>query len=401
MTSYPYPRAMEDFPTLRQSTLAAFDACPLSWRFEQLYAKNFSIAAAARGILFHRWAAKMMRELAAQEEERIEVDVALAILHETLRQADVPADQVVPCPMYEISDLYWMVKKVAHEMTWNIKNLIDVEHPLRTTLAYPNPEGGVVERIFTGTLDVLFAEGEFLEHAIVVDYKSGWWLPPASEISESGYFQQRSYGLQVFDTHPSVASVTLREFYPRYCQSREATLYREQADDLRLEMSALAERFDAAYEAQAWQPMPGHQCSYCVNVTGCPIFPKARKVGSVQSREEAVALADQRLVMKAYFKQAEEALKGWSAVNGPIPVRHNKAEAVMGFRQSKRVERPTQEETRLAQQQGVDVLSLYKERIGTRFDVHIPGPRESEDDDKLIKQLEASLQQVEARQQDG
>lgn len=393
----PYPRALADFPTVRQSTLGTYDACPLTWHFDRQFAKNFSIPAAARGILWHRAAAKIMREMAMQQEDRIEVDVALAILHETLRQTDVPPDQVVPCPMYEIADLYWMTKKFASEMSWNIKNLIDVEHPLRTTLSYPDPAGGVVERIFTGTLDVLFAEGEFYEHAIVLDYKTGWYLPPPSDISEAGYFQQRSYGLQVFDTHPSIMSVTLREFYPRYCQAREATLYREQVDDLRLEMSALVERFDASYEAQSWEPMPGHQCSYCTNVTGCPIFPKARKVGSVQNREEALALANQKLVMDAYFKQAQDALKNWSAVNGPLPVRHAKANSVMGFRQQKRVERPTQEQAALAQQQGVDVLTLYKEKIGTRFDVHTPKPHEgaSEEDDTLIAQLEQSILEVE------
>ena len=197
----------------------------------------------------------MMREMAAHLDPhddpsavRIEVDVALAILLETLRQADVPIEDMVPSPMREVNDLVWMTKKFAHENTWNIAGLVDIEQVLRWTVRYPDPNGGWVERRISGTLDVLMAEGANLERGIVVDWKTGWWLPPPSEISEQGFFQQRFYALLAMRNHMPFTSITLREFYPRYSQSREATLYREQLDEIEEEIAALVERFDRSLQ---------------------------------------------------------------------------------------------------------------------------------------------------------
>jgi hypothetical protein len=260
LTDVPYPKALDAFPKLRQSILATFDECPMTWHFGHKYGQGWSRAASARGILWHRFMAKAFREMAAQGEEALEVDVALAILHETLRQADVPERDLVACPMHEIADLYWMTKKMAYEMRWSINSLVDVEKRLSTVVEYPNPIGGSVMRVVTGQLDALLADGAELEHAVVIDHKTGWWLPPASQISETGFFQQRMYALLVMDNYPSVQAVTLREFYPRYSESREATIYRDRLDDVRLEIAALVERFDISWEMQRWEAMPGKQC---------------------------------------------------------------------------------------------------------------------------------------------
>lgn len=396
----PYPTALQDYPVLRQSTLASFDSCPLTWDFDRRFAKHWSFPPSARGILWHRFQAKCFLTMADQHEERIEVDVALAILHETLRQADVPIEEWSPCPSFEIADMYWMAKKFASEMTWNIDGLVSVEERLATVLEYPDPDGGTVGRHFSGQPDVLFVEGEFLEHAIVLDAKTGWWLPPPSEISEQGFFQQKGYALLVFDWSQTITSVTLREFYPRYSQNREATLYRDQVDDLRLEMAEVAEQFDRAYEAQRYKPVPGKHCSYCSHPSGCPIFPKAKKVGMIRSNEEAMKILDEVLVAEAWIKQGKDALKAWTATHGAVPVKDAKADRVYGHRSYQRTARPTREQAERALQMGESVDDLYRTEIHTRFDVHIPKPELTPDDDELIKQLEASLAQVEDRKKE-
>ena len=397
----PYPRAMQDFPRLRQSTLAAFDACPLTWHFDVLYGKSFVSAPSARGILWHRFFAKCFYEMARLGEERLEVDVAIAILNETLHQADVPDEEVVPCPMSEVRDLYWMAKKFAYETTWNIGNLVDVEQRLETYVEYPDPEGGSVRRTFSGQLDVLFAEGISLDRAIVVDAKTSWWLPPASDISEAGFFQQRAYALLVFANHSTINSVTLREFYPRYSQNREATLYRDQVDELREQFGALVERFDRSYERQMWHPTPGGHCSYCPRPTACPIFPTAKRRGRISSPEEASTVAAQVLVGEAAIKQGKEALKAWAAVHGPVPVRDAKANRVWGHRASKRTDRPTREQMERAIQTGETLDDLYRETIGTRFDIHIPKPElEVDVSPDLTELLERSVEEAQARRQE-
>ena len=120
-----------------------------------------------------------------------------------------------------------------------------------------------MERVISGQLDAPFAEGIGLERGIADDYKTGWWLPPPSDISESGFFQQRFYALLAMRNHHTLTSVTLREFYPRYSQPREATLYRDNLDEIEAEITALVERFDRSVQEDVRHPSPGKHCSYC------------------------------------------------------------------------------------------------------------------------------------------
>ena len=398
----PYPKALEEFPVLRQSTLSTFDECGLSSLFDRRYRKSFSDAASGRGIIWHRWAAKALREMAAHGEDHLEVDVGLAILLETLRQADVPIDDLVNIPMREIHDLSWMVKKFCYETRWNIAGLVDIEQRLSWTVRYPNPYGGFVEREISGQLDALFAEGINLERGIVIDYKTGWWLPPPSEISEGGFFQQKFYGLLGMRNHAPLSSITLREFYPRYSQPREATLYRDQLDEIEADIAALVERFDRSIEEDVWHPSPGKHCGYCSRPTACPIFPTAKRSGRIRTDEEATLVAAQVIVGEKAIKQNKEALKAWTSEHGPVPVRDAKGPRVYGHRVSKRTERPTREQLERGLQTGESLDDLYREQIGTRFEIHIPKPElKEEDNDELLKQLEASLEQAQQRRADG
>jgi hypothetical protein len=137
-----------------------------------------------------------------QRRGAIEVDVALAILHEVLRQADVddtchepgcdkPAkwipeskrlkdrralicpdghrhhSSVVNVPMREVKDLYWIVVKWASENSFDVSHLVEVERRLEATVRYPNPKGGFVERTITGQLDAWLLDAQDASHAIV------------------------------------------------------------------------------------------------------------------------------------------------------------------------------------------------------------------------------------------
>ena len=295
-----------------------------------------------------------------------------------------------------------MVKKFCYETRWNIAGLVDIEQRLNWTVRYPNPYGGFVERVISGQLDALFAEGISLDRGIVIDYKTGWWLPPPSEISEGGFFQQKFYGLLGMRNHQSLNSMTLREFYPRYSQPREATIYRDQLDEIEETISALVERFDRSVQEDIWHPSPGKHCGYCPRPTACPIFPTAKRSGRVRTDEEAAFVAAQILVGEAAIKQNKEALKAWTSEHGPVPVRDAKGPRVYGHRAQRRVERPTREQLERGLQSGESLDSLYREQIGTRFDIHIPKPElKEEDDDELLQRLEASLHQAQQRRTDG
>jgi len=100
-------------------------------------------------------------------------------------------------------------------------------------------------------------------------------------------------------------------------------------------------------------------------------------------------------VAEAAIKQSKEAMKAWSAAHGAIPIRDAKsADRVYAHRVYKRVERPSKEDAMRAMQMGESIEDLYRERIATRFEAHIPKPVIEPEEDELLRQLEASLAQI-------
>lgn len=445
----PYPKALERFPTLRQSLLASFDACAMQARMDMDYRQGWSGHPQARGTIAHRAIARCLEVMARENASRIEPDQALAILRDTLRQHDVEPQDVLTIPSSEIKDLRWMLVSWAHNTEWDIENLVDIEQRLERVVRYDNPLGGWVERRLTGQLDALFIEGERADHAIVPDWKSGWALPPESEMSEGSYFQQRWYAILVFGNYPSVQKVTLREFYLRYASGspgrdgkpkspiREATIYRDDIEDIEEEFSALAERFDRAYEhgglpwdeealelvergkaetdpekradlrkqyrnyVGLWAPAPGAHCSHCPRPQACPIFPTARGEGEITSPEQAERVAAELIVAQSVAKQRSAALRAYSSSHGPVPVRAAKdPNRVMGYVPARRIERPTRDAVERAiveaggDVKAEDLLGLWREKPSTRFEQYTRDPEaEAEAGRREDEELTAALQE--------
>jgi hypothetical protein len=430
---------MELYPRHRQSTLARFDRCGLTVRFDEKYgAKGWTSHDAARGQIFHRVAAKCIEEMAAQGEGTIQVDVALAILEECLRQHDVDElcprcaspqvpvgkgmfrctgchresdTQMVALPAEQIRHLRISVIKWANDQAgakttgggFNIDHLVSVEERLFADITYPS-DFGPITRTITGQTDAMFFSGG---RAIVPDWKDTWGLPPETELSFSGYFQQRCYAFLIFTNHRAVQSVVLREVYHRFNETREATISREDLPNIRAELSALVERFDRCVEQELWRPSPGKHCSFCVAPQKCPIDSVARGEGGISSEKEARRLAAELCVADTVAKRHRAALKSYANRTGKsIPVSDAKARRAYGFRYSPVMVKPDQEtierEVRVAASEGRDpnIAGLYRKRGQTRFELIIPedSPQPTAEDSKLSESLRASLDSLKARQ---
>lgn len=424
----PYPRAMRRFPVLRQSWLSSFDKCALSARFDQEYRRGWDAHHQARGVVFHRFAGRALREMALLGERSIEVDVALAILHEVIRQDDVDREcpdcfsaRVAPgiskdgmrrcldcgarfeteltnLPAHELKDLYWTVKKWAHETSWETEHLYSVEERMKAPVFYENRLGGAgVERWLSGQIDALFEYPDGT--AVVVDWKDTWGMPAPTEVSFEGYFQQRFYGWLVMKNRKHVEKVVLREFYERYSEAREAVVWRERLDDIEAELAALAERFDRAFEEKVFPPSPGKQCSWCVRPTACPIVVPARGDGRILDGGHARKAAGQLIVIESVEAQLKAALKAWSDTHGPVEVKDAKGLRYFGFRRKQRRERPTRERLQeaIAAAGGIEHLDLdelYPEKAGTTFGAFTPSPEETPEaqDARLLRDLERSAE---------
>ena len=424
----PFPTSLKRFPRVRQSRLATFDRCALSSKFESDLEEGWSSHPQARGSLTHRVLAECLRTMHREGERTISPDVALAIFYEQLRMGGLdrqcptcgaparfdPEQQAVLCarghantsdlsnvPISEAKDIRWIVIKFARDNSFDIDNLVDVEQRLRTTIQYPDGQGGHVDRELTGALDALFIFGDLADHAVVLDWKDTWQLPAPTEVGFDGYFQQRFYAWLVMKNYPTVHRVTLREMYVRYSEPREADVWRGDLDHIEQELSALVERFDRAYEEQNFPPSPGRHCiAMCPAPEDCPIFPRARRQGAIQNQEDALTFARRLAVTEGVVSQLTEALQTWVGVHGPVPVSDHKGPRVYGFHERQRTSRPTKDEMakalRLAGVKTIDLDELYPTSTVTRFDQHQPDGRtdlgQQVNDGDLLAALEASIQ---------
>lgn len=431
----PYPKAIRLFPELRQSLLSSFDNCALTTKFDATYRHGWSHPYQARGEMFHRFAARALTEMALHSDDgTIPVGEALEILHDVLRQREVDRNcprcgstrirkgitkrgmryclsckrqfetDLIAVPMDMVEELYWVVKKWAHDNAFDVHNIVEVEKRLTATVRYENTvSGGWVERTITGKLDVLMIEGLENEHAIVPDWKDMWKLPPETEIGFGGYFQQRVYAYLVFANYPTVEKLTLREFYVRYSQPREATLIRSLVEeDIKEEIRGLVEKFDRCVEESLWNnPSPGAHCSWCSMPHKCTIFPEARGSGRITSQEEAATVAAQYLVAQAIVKQQKEQLKPWVEMHGPVPVRDAKGQRVVGFQEYERTVKPTIEQIEKAENEkgapltAAEIKTLHRSTPGTRLTEFVPKPQlEDAQDDEWLDKLKQSVAQA-------
>lgn len=431
----PYPKAVAQFPSVRQSLASSFNDCSLATKFSTEYRSGWSFPYQARGEMFHRFAARALTWMAqVSDDGRIPVGEALEILKEVLLQQDIDRScpncgsmrirkgitkrgmryclgcrkqfetNMIRVPLDMVEQLYWVVKKWAHDNWFATENLVAVEQKLKAHIYYPNPTGGSVGREITGTADALLIEGDYDDHATVLDWKDMWRLPPITEIGHGGYFQQRFYAYLIFVNYPTVMRVTLREFYVRFSEPREATLDRElHMEEIGNELSALIQEFDRTVEERLWNPSPGHHCGYCPAPQRCTIFPEARGSGRITSVEEASQAAAEFVVASAIVKQLREAIGPWCEMHGDVPVRDAKGLRVLGYEEVNRTTKPTPEQIEQAEREkggpltSKEIERMFVTRQGTKLTVHVPKPKlVTEEDDELIAALQASVAEAAA-----
>lgn len=341
------PEVLEAFPHLRQSRLGDFDSCRLMTLFG-LEGHDYTNPAQARGIIFHRFAAEVLRTLQRTGETMIPVEEALTILYEVCAQREVPDGDVVLVPAAERRLLRIAAVKFAAENEFNMRRLIDVERRLFATVRYPLPDGGWVDRSITGQPDALLADPP--DGAVVLDWKTTLQPPPRYTgdqqhdhphgVSYLGYFQQRVYALLVMTNFPAVQRVTLREFYVLAGEARTAQVLRADLEHIERELAGIAEQFDRAAAggraSKLWQAQPGKHCSYCPKPQRCPIEEDVRvREGGITSRAQAARAAAEYVVSGQVHTILHEALKAEVEAFGPVPVKSGKGRFEVRWKRNK------------------------------------------------------------------
>jgi hypothetical protein len=337
------------YPQIHQSLAASFDDCPMSALFDILYGQHYSTKDSAQGIIFHRFAAEVMREMQRRDSEFIPQGVALATLEEVIRQPGVPFHELVRVPLKEIPLLRMAAAKFANDNSFSIRRVLDIEHRFFADLEYEMPGHGTVRRTLTGQPDLILVPED--AETVIVDWKSTWALPPERAedaenpgLSYHGYFWQRFYGWGIMQNYPSIEAVTAREFYARRTAARKARITRADLPKIEEELRILIADLDRALmagrprtfkqeaiEDSPWQPQPGQHCFNCEAPSRCYLG-DADLPPQITTQKDAERWAAMRQVAMARKKRADKLLYGWADVHGPITIRAAKGRRVLGHR---------------------------------------------------------------------
>jgi hypothetical protein len=350
----PLPRrdlagVIDAFPSIRQTLAGEFDNCRLMALFG-LEGYPFSTAEQARGTIFHRFMARVLKTLRETGEIEISQEEALQILREVLAQRDVPPEEVVLPPARERRLLRILAIKMATETRFTSSGILAVEETLSTTLRYASPDGGYVDRVFTGTPDAIINTPPGIT---IPDWKTTRKAPPRGDskdhwddpdhVSYEGYFQQRGYGLLGLERYQRAEWAKLREYYPLEKPGnrvRWATIYRKDLPTLREEFTDLIELMDRALglgsRSKIWEASPGKHCSYCPKPTRCPIEEDVRiREGGIATPAQAKKAAAEYVVAKQVSGELHEALSTWCRQYGPIDVKSAKGRYQLRWKENK------------------------------------------------------------------
>jgi hypothetical protein len=306
---------------VRQSTLRSYDQCPRRAVAEaQREFSDYSHPPAALGTAFHMVAEEMLRTMRATGNARIPSEEAIVIMREVIARPD--------CPHLSV-DLLRELRIVVVQFSrleWPAPRVIALEERLWAEVPCPD---GIVRRI-TGKPDVLIADPP--GGAVCLDYKVSWAVPATPRdgdytrdqgrryLSDRGIFQLDTNGLLIMRSYPAIGRVSLREYYPRLNEFREAWLDRDELEHVERHLGLLAMRFEQSMAGLLVpEPRPGRWCSHCPVSRACPVPQEDRGVGVIDTEELANAEAARWDVIKTLGEQQRKALKAWHEETGHWP----------------------------------------------------------------------------------
>lgn len=266
----------------------------------------------------------------------------------------------------------------------------------------------------TQCIEVEAEDSLYVTDELIVTHNT-WGLPPKQDedadqdkqtrgLSYLGYFQQRFYGWLILRTYQHIQRVTLREYYPRYSEVRDASLTRADLEEIEQELGTLCAARDRSLahglkRSKFWLPSPGKHCTWCLRPGQCPIEDEAKGEGAIRNPAQAKKYAGELVVAERVRDHRKEALKAYSDVHGPVEVKSAKGRREIGHVKRVTKHRPTQEQVEEAMRQGVDPTTLYKEKVGTVHTQYTPegSDRAADVDDKKLMQAMKDSAKIERK----
>lgn len=163
---------------------------------------------------------------------------------------------------------------------------------------------------FFGVIDLLEVRDGL---AVVTDWKTDWAVRGQAEVERD--FQLRTYAWMMSRLYGYEEVVCRLDFVRHPGAVREAFFGPE---DIAKTEERILRTIEAIQAEKEWRPSPGAHCSWCPWSEDCPAMSDLPV--EIASVEDAERVAGEILVLEKQLKDRKEALKAWTAVEGPITV---------------------------------------------------------------------------------
>jgi hypothetical protein len=369
----PVEENVEAPPTLRQSFLDKLDRCPRSAYLYLKYDGGSTSHAMDRGTAFHEMAEQATKLMIENQENQMDPQQCRDLQEQIIRERP---DLTIPIEEHEgLRQMAWNWGKATKI---NRANIVGVE---RTAALQ------VGDRILTGTIDLAYQAGS---KGVVIDYKTSLHMPNQETFERQ--FQGQMYGLLLSEGHwitydedgeivwgarcceGPLKTVTVFQVFPRFYDEDTGRLLARTVEfdvadlvDFKVALVSLTEKFEHGLKTGEWPAVPGYHCGFCPKASECPIPEHYRDIKTIETDEEATALAQvwDRIVEQG--KQARATLRAYAeATEKPIDIG---PDAVLTFYPVK--SEPIKDKEKLKDALAKNVgnpADFFSDRTTTRFD---------------------------------
>lgn len=283
-----------------------WNACP--YAFSQKYELGVDEVASRPLRVGRVLAMTVEKYLTHCADQRIPTDVSA---FDAIARA-VYAEQGVGLGLDALDEVLRIGSYYVQAHTLDLEHLVGVEVWLPPT---GTEELRLAGRRVVGKLDELYMD-DIGTTATVVDAKTNWAI--WSERETRGKLQARLYPILVAHSFPDVETIRVVFDFVRWGVVREVQWTRDEVELERANLEALARQMQKPGVRPA---TPGDHCSMCGYVSRCPVFKSARENGVFiipTNDDEARRVTETLLVLEQGIKQRKDALRAYTAGNGPV-----------------------------------------------------------------------------------
>lgn len=279
--------------------LAEYEACPAMYKFKRIDKIPATTGpAAVKGSIVHSTIAKYIDHLQRQNLQS-DITVIGDFLDQELNEKGSGLTDDDRAEIREIIDRF------AGSYIFDPDRILAVE----TKFAHGLPDGTT----FVGFIDMLEAAEDDPDVVVINDWKTDMVIRSQADVNRDLQLQTYAWAASLIFEDATEFRCRLR--FVRYGFDRQVTYHR---DDIPAIEERLLERIQQIKADNRYNPKPGAACAWCPYVNICPALQSCTGPVVCATPEQAQKLAGELAILERQVKDRKEALKAWTAVNGPV-----------------------------------------------------------------------------------